>query len=228
MALKFIENLEFSPQMLGQQLTKVLMEAIIANELPGGEKLVEHQLQKKFGVSRSPIREAMRDLEKLGLVEIIPRKGTVVKKVSRKDVKEDYIVRAPLEGLAAKEAYSNMDEKDLSLLDQLLDTMRYAAISGKTTEYWRAHADFHNTFINACGIELLSSILNVLRIHSLRSRLVYPYLNEDLSASLKTHQEILKRFQSSETDVNELEKFVTQHILDALPGFLANMGSRET
>ena len=223
MAPKFIETLEFSPQMLGQQLTKVLMDAIVANELPGGEKLVEHQLQKKFGVSRSPIREAIRDLEKLGLVEIIPRKGTIVKKITRKDVKEDYIVRAPLEGLAAKEAYSNMDEKDMAHLNQILESMSKAAVSGKITEYWHAHADFHNTFINACGIELLSSILNVLRIHSLRSRLVYPYLDEDLFASLKTHQEILKRFQSSDTDVNELEKFVTQHILDALPGFLANI-----
>ena len=174
-------------------------------------------------MSRSPIREAIRDLEKLGLVEIIPRKGTFIKEVTRKDVKEDYIVRAPLEGLAAKEAYSNMDEQDLAHLNQMLEAMRNAAVGGKIAEYWRAHADFHNTFINACGIELLSSILNMLRIHSLRSRLVYPYLDEDLFVSLKIHQEILKRFQSSDTDVNELEKFVTQHILDALPGFLANI-----
>ena len=223
MASNFIDNLNFSPQMIGQQLAKVLMDAIVTNEIHGGEKLVEHQLQQKFGVSRSPIREAIRDLEKIGLVEIVPRKGTVVKEITKKDVREDYAVRAPLEGLAAKEAYSNMDERDLARLDKALESMRKAVKSGAMTGYWRTHADFHNIFINASGIGLLSTILRVLRIHSLRSRLVYPCPDEDLGASLETHEEILKRFKSPTTDVNELERFVTQHIIDALPGFLANM-----
>ena len=223
MASNFIDSLNFSPQMIGQQLAKILMDAIVANEIHGGEKLVEHQLQQKFGVSRSPIREAIRDLEKIGLVEIIPRKGTVVKEITRKDVREDYVVRAPLEGLAAKEAYANIDEKDLARLDKVLETMRTAVKSGNITGYWHAHAEFHNTFINASGIGLLAAILRVLRIHSLRSRLVYPYPEEDLRASLETHEEILKRFKSPDTDVNDLERFVSQHIIDALPGFLANM-----
>ena len=156
-------------------------------------------------------------------MEIIPRKGTVVKEITRKDVREDYVVRAPLEGLAAKEAYANMDEKDLVRLGKALEIMRTAVKSGNITGYWRAHADFHNTFINASGIGLLAAILRVLRIHSLRSRLVYPYPDEDLEASLETHEEILKKFKSPDTDVNELERFVTRHIIDALPGFQANM-----
>jgi DNA-binding GntR family transcriptional regulator len=223
MASNFIDNLNFSPQMIGQQLAKVLMDAIVTNEIHGGEKLVEHQLQKKFGVSRSPIREAIRDLEKIGLVEIIPRKGTVVKEITKKDVKEDYAVRAPLEGLAAKEAYSSMDNGDLARLDKALVAMRAAVKKKNLAGYWRAHADFHDTFINASGNGLLSAILRVLRIHSLRSRLVYPYPDEDLGASLATHEEILKRFKAPDTDVNELERLVIQHIHDALPGFLANM-----
>lgn len=223
MASKFIDTMNFSPQMIGQQLAKVLIDAIVTNDIHGGEKLVENQLQKKFGVSRSPIREAIRDLEKIGLVEIIPRKGTVVKKITRKDVKEDYAVRAPLEGLAAEEAYSNMDERDLARLDKALETMRNAVKNGNSTRYWHAHADFHNTFINASGNALLDAILRVLRIHSLRSRLVYPYPDEDLGASLESHEEILKRFKSPDTDANELKRFVAQHIIDALPGFLNNI-----
>lgn len=223
MASNSIDKLDFSPQMIGQQLAKVLMDAIVANEIHGGEKLVEYQLQKKFGVSRSPIREAIRDLEKIGLVEIIPRKGTVVKKITRKDIREDYAVRAPLEGLAAKEAHANMDESALARLEKMLETMRAAVKKKNITEYWCAHADFHNTFINASGNGLLAAILRVLRIHSLRSRLVYPYHDEDLRASLNTHEALMKRFKSPDTDINELEKFVTQHIIDALPGFLANI-----
>jgi len=218
-----MENLNFSPKMIGQQLAKLLSDAIVANEIKGGEKLVEHQLQKRFGVSRSPIREAIRDLEKLGLVVIMPRKGTVVKEITKNDVKEDYAVRAPLEGLAAKEAYGNMSDTDLTRLDQALKKMRTAVKNGESKEYWLAHADFHNTFINACGNGLLSKILRALRIHSLRSRMVYQCPEEDLDASLAIHKKILKMFKSPETDVNELQSFVTKHILDVLHMFLANV-----
>jgi DNA-binding GntR family transcriptional regulator len=209
--------------MIGQQLAKILIDAIVSNEIHGGEKLVENQLQKKFGVSRSPIREAIRDLEKIGLVEILPRRGTVVKKISRKDIEEDYAVRSLLEGLAAKEAYANLDEKALTRMEQVLETMRAAVKDGNITGYWRAHNDFHSIFINASGNGLLIAILGVLRIHSLRSRLVYPCPDEDLGSSLEIHEKIMKMFKSPDTDVNNLHRFVTQHILDTLPVLLCNV-----
>jgi len=227
METNFIENINFSPQMIGQQLAKVLMDAIVTNEIRGGEKLVELQLQKKFGVSRSPIREAIRDLEKMGLVEIIPRKGTIVKKITKKNIREDIVVRAPLEGLAAKEAYANMNTKEHARLARALERMR-AAVKGKdVAAYWRAHADFHNIFINSSGNGLLVVILRSLRIHSLRAQLVYPNPNENWKGLLATHEKILNMFTSTATDPERLGKFVTQHILDYLPNFLANIEKAE-
>ena len=80
-----IKDFDFRPHVLGEQVSHILMEAILEGVLRGGDQLVEVELQKQFGVSRSPLREAFRDLEKKGLVVIIPRKGTYVKQVNRKD-----------------------------------------------------------------------------------------------------------------------------------------------
>ena len=81
-----IKDLEFRPHVLGEQVSRILTEAILEGVLNGGDQLIEAELQSQFGISRSPLREAFRDLEKKGLVVIIPRKGTYVKQVSRKDI----------------------------------------------------------------------------------------------------------------------------------------------
>ena len=219
----FIENLDFTPKAIGQQLTGVLKAAIVNNELAGGEKLVERDLQKKFGVSRSPIREAIRDLEKMGLVEIVPRKGTIVKVVTKEDIKEDYMVRAPLEGLAAREAYLNMEASDREGLAKALQDMHKATKYNDHDKFWDGHAKFHNIFINACGNGLLAAILRMLRIHSYRHRKVFPNYKESLKPHLKNHDEIMVMFNDPKTDPKALEAFVSQHVIAALEGFLANI-----
>ena len=192
------------------------------NELQGGEQIVELALQKKLGVSRSPIREAFRELEKLGLVEIEPRKGTYVKKITIQDIKENYLVRAPLEGLAAVEASDCMDGNDYKRLDKAIEGMRNAAQKNEITNYWLCHKNFHETFIHGCGNSLLINLLTLLRIHSVRHRLAFPLPGEDLNASVKIHVEILHMFVDQKADKKILQEFVTQHILDILPAFLEN------
>ena len=223
MAPSFIDNVDFRPQAIGQQLTNVLKQAIVNNEIAGGVRLVERDLQKKFGVSRSPIREAIRDLEQMGLVEIAPRKGTIVKVVTKKDICEDYLVRAPLEGLAAKHAFSNMGKEEIATLQRTLQGMRKATKNRDHDGFWQAHSRFHDTFINACGIGLLSALLRVLRLHSFRHRMVFPFYQEDLKPHLANHEKILDMFCDSKTDPDDLEQFVVLHINVARDKFLDNI-----
>ena len=100
-----MEPIDLKSSVLGEQVSQILMETILEGVLKGGDKLVEAELQKKFGISRSPLREAFRDLEKKGLVVIIPRKGSFVRRITQKDIEENFPVRSVLEGLAAKEAF---------------------------------------------------------------------------------------------------------------------------
>ncbi len=222
MVADYISRIDYQPQNISNQICDLLKQAIMHNELRGGEQIVEMALQKKLGVSRSPIREAFRELEKLGLVEIEPRKGTFVKKIILNDITENYMVRAPLEGLAAKGAYAHMDEKKIISLQNAVDGMRSAAQSGETTNYWISHKDFHDTFIYACGNSLLLNIIYFLRVHSVRHRLAFPFPDENLKASIKIHEDIIQLFMSTDTDENYLQEVVTQHILDAFPLFLKN------
>lgn len=223
MTTRFIDEMDFTPKAIGQQLTSILKEAIVNGDLAGGEKLVERDLQKKFGVSRSPIREAIRDLEKMGLVDIVPRKGTIVKVVTKQDIEEDYIVRAPLEGLAAKYAYKNMDEVDRAALRKALQQMRMATKRDDHDGFWLAHSKFHNTFINACGLGLLSALLRMMRLHSFRHRRVFPHYEDSLQPHLDNHEKIMKMFDDPETRPSELERFVTDHIDQARDNFLNNI-----
>lgn len=219
----YFKQLDFQPAMLGRQISNVLTQAIVANEIKGGEQLVELKLQKELGVSRSPLREAFRDLEKLGLVEIQPNKGTFVRTIGKKDVRDNYEVRAPLEGLAAKKAYPRMTEADHRALAAVLADMNESALAGRVIDYWRRHAVFHEIFIKASGNRVLIDTLATLRVHSVRHRMAFPNYDEDLIASNQIHRKIYDLFVAPDTDEKGLERTVIQHIDDVLDHFLANI-----
>jgi DNA-binding GntR family transcriptional regulator len=223
-----IKNLNFQPHVLAEQVSRILTEAILEGVLKGGDQLIEAELQKQFGISRSPVREAFRDLEKKGLVVIIPRRGTFVKRITRKDIKENFPVRALLEGLAAREAYPKMTPDALAALSQVLDKMVKAVKAKDTKAYWKKHLEFHDIFINASGNEILINMLKTLRMHSLWYRFSYQYYQEDLQRSLAVHQKILKHFQNQDVDKTVIRKMVQEHIQVAYRSFLAYLDEQET
>ncbi len=147
------------PVSLVEEVSRVLREAILEGTLRGGEQLVEAKLQEQFGVSRSPIREALRDLEKRGLVEIVPRKGAFVRTISSRDIEENFPVRAVLEGLAAKEALDKLQPQQMRDMEGALEKMRGAVGAKDGKSYWEYHRFFHETFIGACGNQLLMGLL---------------------------------------------------------------------
>ncbi len=222
-----IRDLEFKPHVLGEQVSHILTEAILEGVLRGGDQLVETELQKQFGVSRSPLREAFRDLEKKGLVVIIPRKGTYVKQVNRKDIQDNFPVRAVLEGLAARMAHPKMDTETIEALSLALDKMAAAVKIGDTKAYWRNHLEFHDIFIRASHNEVLINILKTLRMHSLWYRFSYQYYQEDLQRSLAVHRQIFELFNNKEADRNKIGEIVLDHIQTAFETFLAYLDEQE-
>ena len=220
MLSKKIKQYDFRPDVLAGQVSKILTEAILEDVLKGGDKLVESELQKQFGISRSPLREAFRDLEKKGLVTIAPRKGTFVKRIARKDIQQNFPVRATLESLAAKEAFKKMDVKDRSRMQQVLLKMDQAVKANDPKSYWKQHIVFHEIFITACGNDVLVHILHTLRMHSLWYRFSYKYYREDLPGSLAVHRKILNLFNDSQTDPAALAALVQDHIETAAEKFL--------
>jgi DNA-binding GntR family transcriptional regulator len=215
-----IKDLDFRPHVLGQQVSHILTEAILEGVLKGGDQLTEVELQKQFGISRSPLREAFRDLEKKGLVVIIPRRGTFVKRITRKDIEENFPVRSVLEGLAAKEAHPKMTGQILEELAQVLDKMETAVEKNDTKAYWKNHLEFHDIFIKVTGNDVLINILKTLRMHSLWYRFSYQYYQEDLHRSLAVHQKIFDLLRNKDADKHEIGNLVQAHIQTACQSFI--------
>ena len=222
-----IKDLNFQPHVLGEQVSRILTEAILEGDLKGGDQLVEAELQKQFGISRSPLREAFRDLEKKGLVVIIPRRGTFVKRIMRKDIEENFPIRAVLEGLAAEAAYPKMTGKALEEMSRVLGEMARAVKEHDTKAYWRSHLEFHDIFIKASGNDILVGVLKTLRMHSLWYRFSYQYYQEDLPRSLDVHQKIFNHFRNQDVDQKVIGKLVQGHIQVAYRSFLAYLDEQD-
>lgn len=145
---------------------------IIAGELPPGSRLVETDLATRFGTSRGPIREALRELEREGIIISTQRRGTIVGSMTKQDLEEVYSVREALELLALKEASRKADDATLQAIRVHLDRIDRAILAGDTTEVVKADLEFHrailqaahNTRLMAAWEQLASPIAVLVRI----------------------------------------------------------------
>jgi len=216
-----LEQLNFKPSVLAEQIADTLTQAILDDTLKEGQQLIEADLQKQFGISRSPLREAFRDLEKRQLVVIIPRKGTFVKRTTQKDIEENIPIRAVLESLAAKEAYNRMTEQDLKCMEEALNYMRKSTAKTDTRTYWKNHLIFHNTFIKASGNDMLINLLHTLNMNSNRNKLSHHFYLEDFDENLAEHEQIFALFQDKEKDNSrKVSKLIHHHIDNSLKTIL--------
>ena len=213
----------FKSLTLVHQIANVLKDHILTGKLKGGEQLLEDKLKRDFDVSRTPLREAFRILEKEGLVEILPWKGAFVKKISRKDVKEIFPLRANLEGLAARLAYENRTQSHVDEMEKCLEHMEISINNNSFEDYSRYHMSFHDVFINASQNQTLIDIIQNLRICTLWHRNTYRFYEEDFGGPLKIHREITDLFKEKKVSPEYVEKTVNLHIIAALGAFLATM-----
>ena len=212
---------------LVDQIARTLKEDILTGRLKGGDQLLEHRLKDEFGISRTPLREAFRILEKDGLVEILPRKGAFVRRISRQDIEENFPVRALLEGLAARLAYANLTQQDIEDMEEVFEYMAEAADKRDFSEYSMHHLAFHEIFINASKNETLIALLRTLRMHRLWHRYTHHFYKEDFRNSLEVHRRIIDLFKEQRVSQEEIEKVVREHIERALVPFLEAMGKLE-
>lgn len=197
---------------LAQRISQALIKAILDRTLKGGDQLVETKLQQLFGVSRTPLREALRDLEKRGLVEIRPRRGAFVKKITPTDIEEHYPVQAALEGLAARETHGRMTPALCRELKEQIEAMEGAAAQGDVTSFMRHHERFHNLYIDNCGNALLISMIRDLRLRGTILRYFFPHTPEFCRDSLQVHHRIGDVLCDADSDPKAVERIVRDHI----------------
>lgn len=150
---------------LRERIADAIRESIIRGELQPGARISEPRLAKKYGISRTPVREALRQLDSEGFLGVVPRKGARVSIVTERDVNEFYELRSLLEGYAAELATRNISDRELHRLEQLNEQMECFHRSGEFQRIARLHRQFHEIIVQAAHNEQLSGLL-----HSLNNR----------------------------------------------------------
>lgn len=186
---------------LREVVYKTLREAILNGNLKAEERLMENQLAQRLGVSRTPIREALRMLAQENLVGIVPRKGAQVLKMSEKDVADILEVREALETLAAELAAMRITAEELEHLKEIQKSFLEAVEKADANEMARFDESFHELICRASKNDKLLSLLDNLKIQLYRYRLAYLKFTEDnrkLAAS--QHNKIIKALESRDSE----------------------------
>jgi DNA-binding GntR family transcriptional regulator len=134
---------KLSTPTIAEQLVRELRSLILSGELRPGERLVEERLTEQFGVSRPPLREALRILQRDGLIQTVPRRGSVVAQLNADDVREIYSLRWALERLAIELGVPVTDDARLTPLEVALNSMTAAAEHGDPSALLEANSQFH-------------------------------------------------------------------------------------
>ena len=188
-----------------------LRQAILRGELKPGERLMEVQLANKLGVSRTPIREAIRKLELEGLVLMIPRKGAEVADITEKSLMDVLEVRKALEELAVQLCCDKITGKEIEELHRAADDFRrILKTSDDVTEIAEADVRFHDIIYLATGNQKLIQILNNLREQMYRYRVECIKRKESHPILIAEHEEIIRRIENKEK--KESADIVCRHI----------------
>ena len=187
-----------------------LRQAILRGELKPGERLMEIQLANKLGVSRTPIREAIRKLELEGLVLMIPRKGAEVAEITKKSLRDVLEVRRALEELAVQLVCEKITEEEIEELKAAAREFENVLKDGDITKIAEADVRFHDVIYMATDNQKLIQLLNNLREQMYRFRVEYLKREEVRPQLLAEHEEIIATIERREKDT--ATKVVCEHI----------------
>lgn len=187
-----------------------LRQAILRGELKPGERLMEIQLANKLGVSRTPIREAIRKLELEGLVLMIPRRGAEVAQITEKSLRDVLEVRRALEELAVQLACLRMTPEGVTKLKYAATEFENVLGDEDITVVAEADVAFHDVIYLATDNERLISLLNNFREQMYRYRVEYLKKKEFHKKLLKEHQEIIRAIENGEAEL--ATKITSEHI----------------
>ena len=187
-----------------------LRQAILKGELEPGERLMEIQLADRLGVSRTPIREAIRKLELEGLVLMIPRKGAEVAKISEKSLRDVLEVRRSMEELAIELACQRITEEEIDDLDMARKAFSDAVARKEMMLMAETDEAYHDIIYKGTCNSRLVQIINNLREQMYRYRIEYLKRPEAYPKLLSEHEEIIRRIEKKEKE--EAADMVCKHI----------------
>jgi len=184
---------------LSAQVKDRILQWILEGRLTPGDRVVETQVARELGTSQSPVREALRDLATLGIVEIIPYRGARVREPSKKELVDAVRVRVELEALAARAAATRMSGGCIDELEGLLSDMEEAAGRGDPHDLALGSVRFHTAIMQAAGNAALERAWSVLEPMS-RSYITASLPGADLELLAERHRDLIDVLRAGDPD----------------------------
>lgn len=197
-----------------------LREDILSGRYRENEELREMAISEKLGVSRTPVREALRQLELEGLVNIIPNKGAYVTGITEKDVADIYAMRALLEGLCARWAAEHIDEKQLEALEENIYLSEFHAHKQHPQQLTELDDAFHEILYEACGSKILRHQLRDFHEYVKQMRRRSLSDSERGMEAVEEHKRIMEALQNRDADRAEAQAAL--HMQNAYDNMVKN------
>ena len=178
------------------------------------EELKEATLGEKMGVSRTPVREALRQLELEGLVEIIPNKGARVTGITKKDIDDIYQIRNLLEGLCARWATEHVTEDQLEKMEETLYLTEFHSKKGNYAQVYELDSQFHELMYEASGSKILNHILQDFHMYVTRIRKTSLATDNRSKYSTEEHRAILEAIK--ERNADKAEECAHNHVMSTI------------
>ena len=188
---------------LREKILENIRDSIVSGSLKAGSRVSEPELAERYGISRTPVREAFRQLEPEGYLTVIPRRGAVVSQFTPKDVEEFYAIKSIMEGYAAHRACENFTEKDLDRLQGINDKLAELARAGDIKNFFKVHNSFHELFIKAADNEKLRELIGGLVTKFQRLRFTSLSLPGRMEVSVQEHEKIIDAFRKKDANLAE-------------------------
>ena len=196
------------------QVFLLFCEDILKGKFKENEELREATLGKELGVSRTPVREALRQLELEGLVHSIPNKGAYVTGITEKDVHDIYMTRSMLEGLCARWAAEHISEEQIQEMEEVLLLTEYHLDRGNAEQLAELDGKFHEVLYDASQSRILRHILSDFHKYVQVARKRSVKKEDRAKKSLEEHREILNALRTGDAD--RAEELAHIHILNVM------------
>ncbi len=197
-----------------------LREDILSGKYKEHEELKEAAIGEELGVSRTPVREAFRQLELEGLIQIVPNRGAYVTGITAKDVKDIYMIRSLLEGLCARLATEKIAKEQLEEMEENVYLADFHASKGHLDQMAELDNRFHDILYEACDSKMLEHTLRDYHQYVLRVRQKTLATNTRGRASNDEHRQIMEAIKDK--DAGRAEQLANRHILNAYDNMVKN------
>ena len=212
-------------ELLSKKVYRIIKSGIIDGSLKSGSKLLEVKIAKQMGISRTPIREALRELAAKGFVTMIPNQGIIVSSDSIEDIQEVVQIRSVLEGLAARLAVDMINLEGINKLKKLLEQMEKYVEKNDPLSFGEVDAEFHNIIVNNCGNNRLIKMRKNITEQAHRYRIKSLNVSGRLKRSMEEHRKIFEALKKK--DPEKADKFLRKHIENSLKNILTHINIKE-